>query len=251
MVIERELETLFIVQARVSSKRLPSKVLKLINSRPILEWQILRVMQTSGPNQVVLATSEEIEDDQIESLASNCGIPTVRGSLNNVYSRFVKTVDIYRPKVVVRITGDCPLFMPKLCESMLKEFENRNVDYLSNVLDPTYPDGCDIEIFSSNALKQLGTFDLTASELEHVTLGIYNRKNIFKCENFFNSQDDSAYRWTLDTADDLNFIANVYNKFAGFELSFTYEDVMLYLQQNPSLIRYANRKISDKGSLNV
>ena len=248
MVREGNLESLAVIQARTSSKRLPGKVLKPINGRPILEWQTKRVIQTLGLSQVVIATSEEVADDEVERIASRCGIPTVRGSLNDVFSRFVKIAEVYTPKIMIRITGDCPLYMPKLGEIMLIEFLERDVDYLSNTLKPTFPDGCDIEIFSTSALRKLENERLSPAELEHVTLGIYRRNNEFKCLNFTNERNESFHRWTLDTSDDLEFITKVYENFVGKELSFTYQDVMKLLKENPILARYDNGSMRNSGS---
>jgi spore coat polysaccharide biosynthesis protein SpsF len=248
VVGKENLESLAVIQARTSSKRLPGKVLKPVNGLPILEWQTKRVIQTSGLSQVVMATSEEIADDEVERIASRCGIPTVRGSLNDVFSRYVKIAEIYAPDILIRITGDCPLYMPQLCEVMLMEFLNRDVDYLSNTLRPTFPDGCDIEIFSINALRKLESKQLTPAELEHVTLGIYTRATEFKYWNFNNENNESFHRWTLDTSDDLEFITKVYENFAGNELSFTYKDVMMLLEENPALARYDDGSMRNSGS---
>ena len=211
----------------------------------------MRVAQTLGPSRVVVATSEETGDDEIERIASKCGIPTIRGSLNDVFSRFVKAVDLYSPEVVIRITGDCPLYMPNLCEVMLEEFFKRRIDYLSNTLTPTFPDGCDIEIFVTSALRELESEQLTTAELEHVTLGIYSRNTKFRCENFYNRRDESFHRWTLDTSDDLGFVTRVYESFAGNELSFTYQDVMNLLRENPGLARYDDGSMRNSGSKSV
>jgi len=251
MVASKNLESLAVIQARTSSKRLPGKVLKPVNGRPILEWQTMRVVRTLGPSQVVMATSVEVADDGIEGIASRCGIQTVRGSLNNVFSRFAKIAEIYSPRTIIRITGDCPLFMPKLCEVMLGEFLVSDVDYLSNTLTPTFPDGCDIEVFSTRALRMLQSEKLTPAELEHVTLGIYSRKMKFKCVNYFNERDESSHRWTLDTPDDLEFVTRVYENFAGSELTFNYEDVMKFLRENPTFARYDDGSMRNSGSKNV
>lgn len=251
MVDKGVIETLAVIQARTSSKRLPGKVLKLVNGRPILEWQTLRVIQTTGPSQFVMATSEDIADDEVVKIATNCGIPTVRGSLDNVFSRFLKAIELFNPRLVIRITGDCPLYMPRMCEKMLQEFDGRNLDYLSNTLTPTFPDGCDIEIFTAEALRKLKDKELSLAELEHVTLGIYRRETEFKCENFSNDRDDSLHRWTLDVPDDLVFIENIYAKFVGSEPYFTYQDVMSLLQDNPSLVRYDDGSMRNSGSKNA
>jgi spore coat polysaccharide biosynthesis protein SpsF len=251
MVASKRIDSLIIIQARTSSKRLPEKVLKPVNGRPILEWQTLRVIKTFGPQQVLMATSDEDADNRIEEVATKCGIPTLRGSLKNVFSRFITGIELYNPKNVMRITGDCPLYMPELGQTMLEEFNKKGVDYLSNTLIPTYPDGCDIEIFKADALLKLQGVELTESELEHVTLGIYSRRSEFKCENYNNERDESSHRWTLDTDDDLTFITNIYNNFVSRELSFNYADVMLFLQENPSLARYDDGHMRNSGSKSV
>ena len=251
MVAMEEIDTLLVVQARTTSRRLPGKVLIPVNGKPILEWQTLRILQTASLDQVVMATSVETSDDKVEIIAERCGIETVRGSLDNVLSRFIKVIDKYNPKTVIRITGDCPLYMPKLCESMLHDFKISNVDYLSNALSTTYPDGCDIEIFSTSALRELEQIHLSSSELEHVTLGLYRRSHHFKCKNFSNKVDESAHRWTLDTPEDFVFIKNVYQRFRGSELTFTYKDVITFLQENPELARYDDGTMRNSGLRNV
>jgi spore coat polysaccharide biosynthesis protein SpsF len=251
MVVMNKINTLLIIQARTSSRRLPGKVLIPVNRKPILEWQTLRVLQTASIDQVVMATSVESSDDEVETIANRCGIPAVRGSLENVFSRFAKAVDVYQPKVVIRITGDCPLYMPTLCEMMMNEFEKISVDYLSNTLMPTYPDGCDIEIFSSGIIRELEQMHLTSGELEHVTLGIYQRNQHFNCKNFTNNVNENSHRWTLDTPDDLEFIRKIYEKFKGREISFAYEDVMSFLRDNPALARYDDGTMRNSGLRNV
>lgn len=247
MVTEHQSRNLLIIQARTSSSRLPNKVLKEVNGKPILEWQTQRVLQTTGLDQVVIATSTESTDDEIVEIGKRCGISTIRGELHDVYSRFIKVVDIYNPEYLVRVTGDCPLYMPNLCEAMLKEFKQSEVDYLSNTQPPSYPDGCDVEIIRTSALRQLQKLMLTESEREHVTLGIYNRKELFTCKNFMNSIDESNHRWTLDTQDDFDFIAQVYREFVGRELTFTYSDVMRLLELNPKLARYDTGDMRNSG----
>jgi spore coat polysaccharide biosynthesis protein SpsF len=247
MVNSSRFNTLAIIQARTTSNRLPEKVLKKVNGKHILEWQILRVKQTRGIEQIVLATSEHETDDRVIEIAERCGIPSVRGSLENVYSRFKKVLDRYDLPTVIRITGDCPLFMPSICEVMLNEYKENPVDCLSNTLKPTYPDGCDIEIFSSSALRSLGEFSLTPDELEHVTLGIYMRRNLYKCRNYSNLENLSSHRWTLDTEEDWEFISKVYDYFAGREIDFEFKDVLEFLKENPKLGRYDDGTMRNNG----
>jgi len=251
MVMASSLDNLLVIQARTSSRRLPAKVLKVVNGKPILEWQLLRVMKTKGVDQIIIATSEQTSDDVIEEIAGRWGIFTVRGSLDNVFSRFLKSIDHFNPTTVIRITGDCPFFMPRLCEQMLEVFRNETVDYLSNTIRPTYPDGCDIEIVSSNALRKLSKFNMTQMETEHVTMGIYTREEQFTRRNYLNERDDSRHRWTLDTAEDLEFVRAVYKHFEGRELTFSYVDVMSYLEKNPEMARYDNGSMRNSGLRHV
>jgi spore coat polysaccharide biosynthesis protein SpsF (cytidylyltransferase family) len=231
--------------------RLPGKVLSIINDKPIIEWQILRVMQTKGIDEIVLATSDHESDSELMEIAKRCGIHVTRGSLNNVFSRFIHASNKFSPRTVVRITGDCPLYMPNLCGLMLTAYQEDEVEYLSNTIQPTYPDGCDIEIFSVEALKRLAGANLSASELEHVTLGFHNRSGYFKLRNFSKSIDDSSHRWTLDTQDDLQFIKRIYTSFSGQEVNFDYEDVMTLLRQNPSWAHYDDGTMRNRGAQSV
>ena len=247
----KRIETLAVVQARATSSRLPRKVLREVNNRAILEWQVLRVLETKGVDQVVLATSAEQSDDDVAKIATRCGIPVIRGSLNNVFSRFIDVINEFDPKTVIRVTGDCPLYMPRLCESMLIDFKSRLVDYLSNTLKPSYPDGCDIEILHSKVLRKLELLPLTADELEHVTLGVYRRPEIFECVNFSNNRDDSVHRWTLDNKEDLDFIRQIYAQFVDHELKFSYEDIFNFLDKNPNSARYDDGTMRNSGLRNA
>ena len=118
---------------------------------------------------------------------------------------------------------------------MVARFYSDDVDYLSNTLEPTFPDGLDIEIIRASSLAGLAKFELTDVEREHVTLGIYSRPAEFSCENFRGIQDLSNKRWTVDYLEDLVFIRQVYGVFQGRESIFTLEDVLLFLDSNPKL----------------
>jgi spore coat polysaccharide biosynthesis protein SpsF (cytidylyltransferase family) len=251
LVTQYSIDKLLVIQARTTSRRLPKKVLREINGRPVLEWQVERAKQTKGIDRIIIATSQDKSDDEVEKISNKCGVPIVRGSLGNVLSRFMLALDIYNPRSVVRITGDCPLYMPKICEDMLEDFDKNSTDYLSNVLVPTFPDGCDIEIFTALALKRVSKLALSQSELEHVTLGIYKRKEVFNCRNFRNSFDDSSHRWTLDTEEDLTFVRQVYGEFMGRELTFGYHDVMEFLFSNPKIARIDDGSMRNSELKNV
>lgn len=217
---------LVILQARLGSSRLPGKVMKIVNGRPILLWQLERIRATCGISDVVVATTNREIDDKLCSMLSKENIRTWRGDEEDVLKRYCEVIRVENPDWIIRLTGDCPLFMPAICEEMISVFPRETVDYYSNTLERTFPRGCDIEIVRSTSLLELERFANTREEREHVTFGLYTRPKLFRCENFGSLSNDSAYRWTLDTEDDLKFIRSVYAHFAGREIDFKYSDVM-------------------------
>jgi spore coat polysaccharide biosynthesis protein SpsF len=119
----------------------------------------------------------------------------------------------------------------------LEIFDKSNFDYLSNIFRLTYPDGLDIEIIAAGTFKKLLEFNLSKEEKEHVTLGIYSRKDKFKTYNVSNKTNMSNFRWTVDTPDDLAFVKSIYAHFESKEMNFTLEDVLKYVKENPNLNR--------------
>jgi len=227
--------TLAILQARMSSSRLPGKVMMSINGEPMIYWQIQRILQASTIDKLVVATSNHTSDNSICEYLAEKGIDVFRGSLNDVLSRFIEIEQIAKPTVIIRLTGDCPLVMPKLLDKMMDRFYEINVDYLSNTLEPTYPDGLDIEIIKASVFEDLSAFNLSEEEREHVTLGIYSRPSRFLIESFSHHENLSHCRWTVDYPEDLLFVRRVFNEFKGKESTFTFEDVLLLLDSEPHL----------------
>ncbi len=227
--------TIAILQARMSSSRLPGKVMMELNGKPMIYWQVKRILQAKSVNRLVVATSIDPTDDVLEDFLKANSVEVFRGSLNNVLSRFNAVADTYLSDALIRLTGDCPLVMPKLIDEMVEKFYELDVDYLSNTLEPTFPDGLDVEILKPIALKMLESYTLEVKELEHVTYGVYTRPQIFKISNFVNSSDKSAERWTVDYREDLDFIRRIFAEFLGSEESFSYQDVCDVLVRHPKL----------------
>lgn len=224
---------LAILQARMNSSRLPGKVMKLINGRPSIEWQIERIRQSQSVSQLVVATSNASTDDVLVDFLLSRDVKVHRGSLEDVLSRFCAVVQEEEAECFVRLTADCPLFMSTICDEMVNVFETSDIDYLSNTIPPTFPNGCDVEVVKSSALFRVAEMKPTDEFREHVTLGIYSRRDIFACENYLNPTgiDDSKFRWTIDTECDLEFIQSVYAQFVGRETTFGYYDVMALLKK--------------------
>lgn len=220
----------------MSSNRLPGKVLKPINGQPMIYRQIKRVLESTLVEDVIVATSVSSSDEELVQFLESENIKVFRGSLDNVLSRFLEISKEINPTNIIRLTGDCPLVMPKLIDEMIVQFEEKLPDYLSNSLVPSFPDGLDIEIISSEAISRLESLDLSKMELEHVTLGVYNRPDLFRVLNFSTPINRSSMRWTVDYPEDLDFVRSVYSHFKGRESIFGYEEVLEFLGSNPEVI---------------
>lgn len=127
------------------------------------------------------------------------------------------------------------MVMPQLIDELVDAFNHANVDYLSNTIKPTYPDGLDIEVVKSEAFRKLNNSTLSKAEMEHVTYGLYSRKGQFTTQNFANSQDLSNLRWTVDYQEDLDFVRIIFSHFKGREDSFDFQDLLDYLQNNDEI----------------
>lgn len=230
-----KIQNLVVLQARMSSRRLPGKVLMKINGTPMIYWQIQRIMKSSKVSKIVVATSSDSTDDLLVKFLEEKSIIVHRGSLDNVLSRYVEVATHFPHDALIRLTGDCPLVMPELIDQMIDKFHVEKVDYLSNTLMPTFPDGLDIEIIKPGVLQELATLKLDAKELEHVTYGVYSRPERFKLSNFSNKMDLSHNRWTVDYKEDFEFVTAIFEEFSGRESSFTYQDVCRFLETRPHL----------------
>jgi spore coat polysaccharide biosynthesis protein SpsF len=232
---------LVVLQARMSSTRLPGKVMSQINGHPMIYWEIGRISKAKHVNKTVVAISDQSSDNILANYLESIHQEYIRGSLDNVLGRYVKADENYNPSAIVRLTADCPLVMPELIDQYLEIFHKSDFDYLSNTLELSYPDGLDIEIIKPGIFKKLLELNLSEEEKEHVTLGIYSRKDKFRTHNVSNKTNISDFRWTVDTLDDLVFVKSVYAHFESKEMNFTFEDVLKYVKENPNLNRIMSR----------
>lgn len=193
---------LAILQARMSSTRLPGKVLKPALGKPILLFQIDRVRLSRRIDRLVLATSVNADDDPLEELAEQAGIGCFRGSLDHVLERFVTCARSYAPDHVVRLTGDCPVIDATVIDAVIDQHLRVGADYTSNFLRRTFPDGLDTEVMKMSALETAYREATTRYEIEHVTPFLYQHPERFSLSSHEHPQDHSKVRWTLDTEAD-------------------------------------------------
>ena len=221
---------ILVLQARCGSKRLPGKVLKEIDGKPLIGYQIERILQSKFLQDLVVAIPLGKEDDVLYSYLKKVGVRVYRGEEINVFSRFKGAISSSSAEIIVRSTADCPLFMSTLLDEMLLEFENANVDYMSNSLVPSFPDGLDIEIFKRASFELLGMQELSVTQKEHVTLGFYDGTFDFRIKNHENRQDLSRERWTVDYQEDFDFVSHVFSTL-GEDVGL--EELVNYLRAHP------------------
>jgi len=230
---------LAIVQARMTSTRFPGKVLADLAGEPMILRQLERIGRAERLDQIVVATSDDHSDDHLAAVLEQSGYAVVRGSLDDVLSRFILALDTFPSPVVVRLTADCPLASPSVIDLVVDSFLAQPADYVSNTMTPTYPDGLDVEVTTAAALRKVGQLCVDPAEREHVTLGIYRRPELFSIGNVASSQDLSHLRWTVDTPEDLEFVRGVYGELYEHNPHFDLTEIMLYLDRHPERSRTA------------
>ena len=203
-----------VTQARYGSTRLPAKVLKKIGDETLLDIHLQRILKAKNVTKLVVATTIEEGSEEIVRIAKRNGVGCYRGSVCDVLERFYFAVKDLNPDYVVRITSDCPLIDPNVIDFVISECLKEEVDYASNTLHPTYPDGIDTEVFKFSALEKAYNEAQLKSEREHVTPYIkknssYNGGDKFTSINVEYPQDFSAYRITVDTQEDFDVIKNL------------------------------------------
>jgi spore coat polysaccharide biosynthesis protein SpsF len=196
-----------ISQARMTSTRLPGKVLLPIGQQPVLQYHLDRLQQSGYP--VLLATTLNKTDDPLADFGREHQIPVYRGDEQNVLGRYYEAARVFKLDIIVRVTSDCPLIDGALIRQGIQAYlENNDAQlYLSNCLVRTFPRGFDFEIFSFALLEEAFLQARQAGELEHVTPYInQNKSGQVRFRHVTQPEDKSAYRVTLDTPEDLTLL---------------------------------------------
>lgn len=199
-----------IVQARMTSTRLPGKVLQPIAGRPALELELERLARATQPAEVAVATSDEPADDPIEALARGRGLRVVRGPLADVLERYRLAAEQTGADAVVRLTGDCPLLDPGLVDECVELWRESEAAYVANVIEPrTYPVGMDTEVLSAAALRAAAEEALDPYDREHVTPFLRSRPDRFPQIAVRHEPSLAHIRVTLDTPEDLAYLGRL------------------------------------------
>jgi spore coat polysaccharide biosynthesis protein SpsF len=218
-----------------------------INDMEFLKLMISRVGESKQIDQIIVATTVHPDDDQIVDFSIRNGLGFFRGSESNVLSRVVGAAEKYNRHQIVALTGDCPLIDPTIIDDCIKVFLDSDVDYLSNAIVRSYPDGMDTQVLKVEALRKSLQLTTDKLDLEHVTLFIRNNPQIFKLKNILAPENQfwPELGLTLDEPSDVLLFQEILNYFHP-RIDFDLDEIIAFLQRNPSAVEI-NSKVKRVG----
>lgn len=221
-----------IVQARMGSTRLKGKVLKELSGRPVLWHVVERLKHSKYLNEIIIATTENLEDNSIVDFCSEHKISCFRGEELDVLKRYYDAAQNYKLDIVVRVTSDCPLIDPQIVDSLIKTLVEGNFDYVSNSFEKTFAKGLECSAFTFEALKKCMENARKSEHREHVVLYMRENINLFKTFGIKNSKDESDYRITLDEIDDYRLLNLVYERLYKENSIINVKEALIYIEEN-------------------
>ncbi len=234
------------IEARMTSSRLPGKVLKSINGVTNLELMVNRIKNSQYVNDIIVATTINSQDDEIVNWCEKNNISYFRGSENNVYERVLQTHEKYSSDVIVELTGDCPLLEKSIIDEVIKFYFENDFEYVSNCLKITYPIGLAVQVYSLKTLKSVSTNrELEYQDMEHVTPYLYTSGK-YKIHNIEANKKHYMpdLSITLDTTQDFNLIETICKNFDN--IYFTLDDILDFIKRHPHL-KEMNKSVKRKG----
>jgi len=251
-----------VIQGRMSSSRLPGKILADIAGQPMLQRVFIRTSRSATVTETIFATTTDPSDDPVAEYCNFSGIPLTRGSLFDVLDRYYQAAKGAKADVVVRITADCPVIDPALIDDVVKtviseqpSVNSEQFDFACNRLPPpfqrTYPIGLDVEVCTFAALEKAWSESTETFHREHVMSYLYEGVKLitdnrslqtgvsprgFNIALLHHTTDFGDYRWTVDTPEDLEFMRQIYSRFDGRD-DFTWKEVLDLVHNEPKLMK--------------
>jgi spore coat polysaccharide biosynthesis protein SpsF len=229
-----------IIQARMAASRLPGKVLKDLGGQPVLAWVVKRARRAERIDEVVVATTIEPEDDEVEAFCHERGYPVYRGSMHDVLDRYYKTARLYTADVIVRVTADCPFIDPGMLDANIQTFLEADppLDFATNRLpmDRTVPIGLDTEICTFVALETAWKEAREPHHREHVMPYFYEHPERFNTLHIRHDPDYGHLRWTVDVPEDLELLRRIVAHFKDRD-DFSWEEILALVEANPELTK--------------
>jgi spore coat polysaccharide biosynthesis protein SpsF len=236
-VMETTPRTAAIIEARMTSTRLPGKILLPVMDRPLLELLIERLRRASTLDTIVVATTVNQTDDVVEDLARSLGVACFRGSEEDVLGRVLGAAGSVSAATIVEVTGDCPLIDPAIVDRVVDALRNSGSDYASNILQRTYPRGLDVQAFPTRVLKRVAELTDDPVDHEHVSLYIYEHPETFSLTSV-ESHLPSRFadlRLTVDTPDDLEVVRRIFQALYPVNNAFGFDHVAALADRNPEI----------------
>ena len=236
-----------IVQARMGSNRLPGKVMREVEGKPLLQHMLERISRSKSVDEIIVATSSNEIDSDIEYLCNQLNIRCFRGSENDVLDRFYQCAKSFEPipQYIVRLTADCPLHDPKVIDFVVEKIVQKQADCAINSFEPMYEDGFDVAVFTYSALEDAWKNATKKSEREHVTPYIIdsNELQIYK-EKYCSKYN---YKLSVDTLFDFELIKQIFAKLYKYNKDFGIKEVVDLLENEPSLLRINKESVINAG----
>ncbi|MCW8836406.1 MAG: glycosyltransferase family protein [Rhodospirillales bacterium] len=229
--------TIATIEARMTSSRLPGKVLRPCMGKPMLSLMVERLQRVPSLDGIVIATTVNEADDPVAELARGLGVGCHRGSEEDVMDRVLGAALAHDAKVIVETTGDCPLIDPVIVEKCIQRYLESGVDYLSNILERTYPIGMDTQVFATDILADAASRTDDPVDHEHVSLFIYRHPELYSLGNVAAPPElrDPDLRLTLDTIEDFHLIETVFSRLYLQKPDFDLADILGLLRSEPAL----------------
>jgi spore coat polysaccharide biosynthesis protein SpsF len=262
-----------IIQGRMSSSRLPGKILADIAGQPMLARVFTRTSRSATVTETIFATTTDSTDDPVAEYCDFSGIPFTRGSQFDVLDRYYQAALQSKAGVIVRITADCPVIDPALIDNVVNTLLEDKYDFVCNRLPPpwhrTYPIGLDVEACTFEVLAKAWNEAKEPQHREHVMPYFYEGVELttvnrqlqtgvsprgFKIALLHHTTDFGDYRWTVDTPEDLEFMRQIYSRFNGRD-EFSWKEVLDLVHDEPGLmeinagVRHKTLKDIDKRAL--
>lgn len=240
------MKNLAIIQARTGSTRLPEKVLMKLEDKTVLEHVVARVKKSTLIDEVIVATTINPNDLKIVELCSKNNIRIFCGSENDVLDRYYQCAKLFKPENVIRVTADCPVIDTEIISKVIIGHMETDCDYTSNVLEETFPDGQDVEIFKYAALEDSWEKATLASEREHVTLYLRNNE-FFSKKNISSDIFLGNRRWTLDNECDFELISKFYTELYNKDPYFGINQILELIRRIPDLEKLNSHLVRNEG----
>lgn len=237
-----------LIQARMGSTRLPGKAMMKIQGKTIIQIIFERLQHSKEIDDIILSTSSSRENNSLVRHAKEIGLKYYRGSENDLVARHLGAANKLKANAVLRVTGDCPLVDPHLADQMIRIYRKKNhaIDFMTNAMPPTYPDGLDLDIMPLATLKKLEK-EIKKNDMhrDFFVPYIMKHKDRFKVYNFANAKNLSSLRWTLDYPEDFSFLEKIFSTIKPKENIFFMDEVLALVSKNPKVLEINKKRMDN------